>query len=150
MSRYADIVLPLAQPAYSYAIADGLELECGDAVAVQLHGGSLVQHHLLLVGDDLRELDPLHVQSLGLLGDVQPIDEGLLGVVPLRHEAVGEVTLKFLGGQVLGGSSAGHTLDGVTITFKMGDAAMGTDIQYPLYVLSALLMLSMLFASMLN
>ena len=35
MSRYADIVLPLAQPAYSYAIADGLELECGDAVAVQ-------------------------------------------------------------------------------------------------------------------
>ena len=33
--RYADIVLPLAQPAYSYAIADGLELQCGDAVAVQ-------------------------------------------------------------------------------------------------------------------
>ena len=33
--RYADIVLPLAQPAYSFAIADGLELQCGDAVAVQ-------------------------------------------------------------------------------------------------------------------
>lgn len=33
--RYADIVLPLAQPAYSFAIADGVELQCGDAVAVQ-------------------------------------------------------------------------------------------------------------------
>lgn len=33
--RYADIVLPLAQPTYSFAIADGLELKCGDAVAVQ-------------------------------------------------------------------------------------------------------------------
>ena len=33
--RYADIVLPLAQPTYSFAIADGLELQCGDAVAVQ-------------------------------------------------------------------------------------------------------------------
>lgn len=32
---YADIVLPLAQPAYSFAVPDGEELRCGDAVAVQ-------------------------------------------------------------------------------------------------------------------
>ncbi|MBQ3535240.1 MAG: primosomal protein N' [Alistipes sp.] len=32
---YADIVLPLAQPAYCYAIAEGAELREGDAVAVQ-------------------------------------------------------------------------------------------------------------------
>lgn len=36
MERYADIVLPLAQPAYTYAIPDGLNLHEGDAVAVQL------------------------------------------------------------------------------------------------------------------
>ena len=33
--RYADIVLPLAQPTYTFAIADGAELGLGDAVAVQ-------------------------------------------------------------------------------------------------------------------
>ena len=32
---YADIVLPLAQPAYSYSVPAGLELKEGDAVAVQ-------------------------------------------------------------------------------------------------------------------
>lgn len=32
---YADIVLPLAQPAYSFAVSEGAELHCGDAVAVQ-------------------------------------------------------------------------------------------------------------------
>lgn len=32
---YADIVLPLAQPAYSYSIPVGVELQEGDAVAVQ-------------------------------------------------------------------------------------------------------------------
>lgn len=32
---YAEIVLPLAQPAYSFSIPQGMELECGDAVAVQ-------------------------------------------------------------------------------------------------------------------
>lgn len=35
MERYADIVLPLAQPAYTYAVADGLDVEEGQAVAVQ-------------------------------------------------------------------------------------------------------------------
>ena len=34
MERYADIVLPLAQPAYTYAVADGLDVEEGQAVAV--------------------------------------------------------------------------------------------------------------------
>ena len=33
--RYADIVLPLAQPAYTFAVADGLEPAEGQAVAVQ-------------------------------------------------------------------------------------------------------------------
>lgn len=32
---YADIVLPLAQPTYSFAVPEGVELRCGDAVAVQ-------------------------------------------------------------------------------------------------------------------
>ena len=35
MERYADIVLPLAQPAYTYAVTDGLDVEEGQAVAVQ-------------------------------------------------------------------------------------------------------------------
>ena len=35
MPLYADIVLPLAQPAYTYAVADGLDVEEGQAVAVQ-------------------------------------------------------------------------------------------------------------------
>jgi len=35
MERYADIVLPLAQPAYTYRIADGLDVQEGQAVAVQ-------------------------------------------------------------------------------------------------------------------
>ena len=32
---YADIVLPLAQPAYTFAVPEDMELRCGDAVAVQ-------------------------------------------------------------------------------------------------------------------
>lgn len=36
MSRYADIVLPLAQPAFTYEVADDLELSVGDAVLVPL------------------------------------------------------------------------------------------------------------------
>ena len=35
MSRYADIVLPLAQPAYTFAVGEGVEVSVGDAVAVQ-------------------------------------------------------------------------------------------------------------------
>lgn len=35
MSRYADIVLPLYQPLYTFAVADDTELVEGDAVAVQ-------------------------------------------------------------------------------------------------------------------
>lgn len=35
MPRYADIVLPLAQPAYTFAVPDGLSLAEGQAVAVQ-------------------------------------------------------------------------------------------------------------------
>ena len=32
---YADIVLPLAQPAYTYAVPEGMALEVGEAVSVQ-------------------------------------------------------------------------------------------------------------------
>ena len=39
MPRYADIVLPLAQPAYTFAVPDGLSLAEGQAVAVQFGGG---------------------------------------------------------------------------------------------------------------
>ena len=35
MYRYADIVLPLAQPAYTFAVGEGVEVSVGDAVAVQ-------------------------------------------------------------------------------------------------------------------
>ncbi len=35
MSLFADIVLPLAQPAYTFAVAEGEALQVGDAVAVQ-------------------------------------------------------------------------------------------------------------------
>ena len=35
MSRFADIVLPLAQPAYTFAVGEGVEVCVGDAVAVQ-------------------------------------------------------------------------------------------------------------------
>lgn len=33
--RYADIVLPLAQPAYTFAVPDGMTVAAGQAVAVQ-------------------------------------------------------------------------------------------------------------------
>ena len=35
MNRFADIVLPLAQPAYTFAVGEGVEVRVGDAVAVQ-------------------------------------------------------------------------------------------------------------------
>lgn len=35
MERYADIVVPLAQPAYTFALAEGLDVREGQAVAVQ-------------------------------------------------------------------------------------------------------------------
>ncbi|MBO7220277.1 MAG: primosomal protein N' [Alistipes sp.] len=35
MSSFADIVLPLAQPAYTFALGEGMEVRVGDAVAVQ-------------------------------------------------------------------------------------------------------------------
>ena len=41
MSRYADIVLPLAQPAYTFAVGEGVEVRVGDAVAVQFGKSSV-------------------------------------------------------------------------------------------------------------
>lgn len=41
MPQYADIVLPLAQPAYTFAISEGMEVRIGDAVAVQFGKNSL-------------------------------------------------------------------------------------------------------------
>lgn len=35
MHLYADIVLPLAQPAYTYAVPEGMEVQVGEAVSVQ-------------------------------------------------------------------------------------------------------------------
>ncbi|MDE6069702.1 MAG: primosomal protein N', partial [Alistipes sp.] len=35
MERFADIVLPLAQPAYTFAVPEGIEVEAGSAVVVQ-------------------------------------------------------------------------------------------------------------------
>ncbi len=41
MSHYADIVLPLAQPAYTFAVGEGVEVCVGDAVAVQFGKNSV-------------------------------------------------------------------------------------------------------------
>ena len=41
MSRFADIVLPLAQPAYTFAVGEGVEVRVGDAVAVQFGKNSV-------------------------------------------------------------------------------------------------------------
>ena len=41
MSRFADIVLPLAQPAYTFAVGEGVEVCVGDAVAVQFGKSSV-------------------------------------------------------------------------------------------------------------
>ena len=41
MSRFADIVLPLAQPAYTFAVGEGMEVRVGDAVAVQFGKSSV-------------------------------------------------------------------------------------------------------------
>ena len=35
MPRYADIVLPLAQPAYTFSVPEGMALGAGEAVVVQ-------------------------------------------------------------------------------------------------------------------
>lgn len=41
MSKFADIVLPLAQPAYTFAVEEGMEVRLGDAVAVQFGKSSI-------------------------------------------------------------------------------------------------------------
>ena len=41
MSRFADIVLPLAQPAYTFAVGEGVVVRVGDAVAVQFGKSSV-------------------------------------------------------------------------------------------------------------
>ena len=41
MSRFADIVLPLAQPAYTFAVGEGMQVRVGDAVAVQFGKSSV-------------------------------------------------------------------------------------------------------------
>ena len=41
MSGFADIVLPLAQPAYTFAVGEGVEVRVGDAVAVQFGKNSV-------------------------------------------------------------------------------------------------------------
>ena len=49
MPLYADIVLPLAQPAYTFAVPEGMHVEAGQAVAVQfgapqiLHGDRMAR-----------------------------------------------------------------------------------------------------------
>ena len=38
MPRYADIVLPLAQPAYTFSVPEGMALGAGEAVGVPVGG----------------------------------------------------------------------------------------------------------------
>ena len=41
MPRYADIVLPLAQPAYTFAVPEGMAVTEGQAVAGEVGGGKI-------------------------------------------------------------------------------------------------------------
>ena len=41
MTRYADIVLPLYQPTYTFEVAEGCDLAVGDALTVSLADGSV-------------------------------------------------------------------------------------------------------------
>ena len=62
MGRFADIVLPLAQPAYTYAIPDGLDLNEGDAVTVRLGSSRIYTGIVWRVHDrrpDLPQIKPV-------------------------------------------------------------------------------------------
>ena len=75
MPLYADIVLPLAQPAYSYAIPqDGHPLRVGDAVAVQFGARNIYTGIVWRLHDE--RPDVKRVKSVGRrLYDVPLLDE---------------------------------------------------------------------------
>lgn len=62
-SRYADIVLPLAQPAYTFAVPDGTEVVEGQAVAVQFGPRKFYTGIVWRVHDrrpDFKRIKPIH------------------------------------------------------------------------------------------
>ncbi|MCM1302282.1 MAG: primosomal protein N', partial [Bacteroides cellulosilyticus] len=62
-SRYADIVLPLAQPAYTFAVPDGTEVAEGQAVAVQFGPRKFYTGIVWRVHDrrpDFKRIKPIH------------------------------------------------------------------------------------------
>jgi len=63
MSRYADIVLPLFQPLYTFAVPDDEELSEGDAVAVQFGAKSVYTGIVWWLHD--RRPDAKRVKSVG-------------------------------------------------------------------------------------
>jgi len=61
--RYADIVLPLAQPAYTFAVPDGMTVAAGQAVAVQFGPRKFYTGIVWLVHDrrpDFKRIKPIH------------------------------------------------------------------------------------------
>ena len=63
MPLFADIVLPLAQPSYTFAIPDGMELTAGCAVAVQFGARKFYTGIVWCVHDrkpDFKRIKPIH------------------------------------------------------------------------------------------
>lgn len=61
--RYADIVLPLAQPAYTFAVPDGTEVATGQAVTVQFGARKFYTGIVWRVHDrrpDFKRIKPIH------------------------------------------------------------------------------------------
>ena len=76
MSLFADIVLPLAQPAYTFAVPEGMELVEGRAVVVQFGANRYYTGIVWRLHDrrpDFRRIKPVlrPLYDVPLLGDAQ-------------------------------------------------------------------------------
>lgn len=79
MPRYADIVLPLAQPAYCFLIPEGVEVQPGDAVAVQFGARNIYTGIVWRLHDN-----PPRVKRMKSIGR-RLYDVPLLGQVQMRY-----------------------------------------------------------------
>lgn len=76
MSRFADIVLPLAQPAYTFAVPEGMTLAEGQAVLVQFGANRYYTGIVWRLHDrrpDFRRIKPVlrPLYGVQLLGEEQ-------------------------------------------------------------------------------
>ena len=79
MPRYADIVLPLAQPAYCFSIPEGVEVQQGDAVAVQFGARNIYTGIVWRLHDN-----PPQVKRIKSIGR-RLYDVPLLGQAQMRY-----------------------------------------------------------------